>query len=67
MPIPLASPAQPETRATSSKLMAALERCAERVVGWMLDRQHDDDLRCSLGTLPRFIASETSGETEGTR
>lgn len=56
MPLYLSS--DHETRATT------LDRMVAAVWAWMLGRQHDDQLRWSLGTLPRFSASETIREGE---
>lgn len=48
-----------ETRATN-RFVAAVERFID-VMLWG-PRQHEADLCWSLGTLPRHIARETSGE-----
>ncbi len=58
MPIYLAVD-RAETRATN-RVVAAIERFVDRML-WG-PRQHDADLRWSLGTLPRYITRESSGE-----
>lgn len=59
MPIYLATD-QDETRATTNRVMAAVERW----LGWLLwgPRQHDADRCWELGTVPRFSRSESLRE-----
>lgn len=49
-----------ETRAVTHPMTAAIER----LLRWVLfgSRQHENDLRLSLGALPRFARSETKHE-----
>jgi hypothetical protein len=49
-----------EERATTSRVMAALER----FVGWLLwgPRQHDHDLLLSLGRVSSTVAGERVGK-----
>lgn len=60
MPIYLDTAREAGTRATTTRVMAAIEA----FIGWMLcgPRQHDADLLAECGTLPRFTAGENRSE-----
>lgn len=49
-----------ETRATTNRVVAAIER----LIGWVLfgPRQHDRDLLLSLGTVSSTDAGEQAGK-----
>lgn len=57
MPIYLDTP-ETEMRATTNRVMAAVEG----VLGWMLGRQHEADLRWSLGVCQPEALRERTGE-----
>ncbi len=59
MPIILA-PDREETRATTPRVMAAVEEFLGEMLFGL--RQHDVDHRWSLGPVPRFISGETIRE-----